>query len=105
MIIPVMVLSSSFVRSLTLWRLSKLLKKNLSSNKRRRSKWFIFDKGGEYFGRSNETRCNPGPFVNYLQECGIDAQYTMTATSQQNEIVKRRNCTLLDMVRCMFVNS
>ena len=34
----VIVLSSSFVRSLTLWRLSKL---KLSSNKGRRSKWFI----------------------------------------------------------------
>ena len=41
MIFPVMVLSSSFVRSLTFWRLSKLSKLNLSSNKGRRSKWFI----------------------------------------------------------------
>ena len=64
-----------------------------------------FDKGGEYFGRSNETGCNPGPFVKCLQECGIAAQNTMTVTSQQNEITERRNCTLLDMVRCMFVNS
>ena len=38
MIIPVMVLSSSFVKILTLWRLSK---QKLSSNKGRRSKWFI----------------------------------------------------------------
>ena len=38
MIIPVMVLLSSFMRSLTLWRLSKLSKKKLSSNKRRKSK-------------------------------------------------------------------
>ena len=41
MIIPVMVLSSSFVRSLNLLRLSKLSKQKLSSNKVRRSKWFI----------------------------------------------------------------
>ena len=41
MIIPIMVLSSSFVRSLTLWRLSKLSKQKLNSNKERRSKWFI----------------------------------------------------------------
>ena len=33
MIIPVIVLSSSFVKILTLWRLSKLSKKNLSFNK------------------------------------------------------------------------
>ena len=41
MVIPVMVFSSSFVRSLTLWRVSKLSKLKLSSNKGRRSKWFI----------------------------------------------------------------
>ena len=41
MIIPVMVFSSSFVRSLNLWRLSKLSKLKLSSKHRRRSKWFI----------------------------------------------------------------
>ena len=41
MIIPVMVLSSSFVRSLTLLRLSKFSKQKLNSNKGRRSKWFI----------------------------------------------------------------
>ena len=43
--------------------------------------------------------------MKYLQECGIDTQYTMPSTPQQNEIVKRRNHTLLDMVRCMLVNS
>ena len=40
-IILVMVLSSSFMRSLNLWRLSKLSKIKLSSNKGRGSKWFI----------------------------------------------------------------
>ena len=40
-IIPIMVLLSSFVRSLTLWWLSKLSKKKLNSNKGRRSKWLI----------------------------------------------------------------
>ena len=29
----------------------------------------------------------------------------MHGTPQQNGIAKRRNCTLLDMVRCMLVNS
>ena len=32
------------MRSLTLWRLSKLSKLKLSSNKKRRSKWFILTK-------------------------------------------------------------
>ena len=29
--------------------------------------------GGEYYGRYDETRRNPGPFSRYLQECDIDA--------------------------------
>ena len=62
------------------------------------------DRGGEYYGIYDETGRNPRPFSRYLQECGIDAQYTMSGTPQQNEIAKRRNRTLLDMVRCMLVN-
>ena len=60
---------------------------------------------GEYYGTYDEMRCNPEPFAKYLQECGIDARYTMPGTPQQNWIMERRNHTLLDMVRCMFVNS
>ena len=63
------------------------------------------DIGGEYYGRYDETGCNPGPFAKYLQECGIDTRYTMSSTPQQNGIVERRNRTLLDMVQCMLVNS
>ena len=54
--------------------------------------------GGEYYGRYDETGCNPGPFARYIQEYGIDAQYTMPDTPQQNGITKMRNRTLLDMV-------
>ena len=43
--------------------------------------------------------------MRYLQECGIDVQYTMSGSPQQNGIVERRNLTLLDMVQCMLVNS
>ena len=53
---------------------------------------------GEYCGRYDEMRRNFGPFAKYLQECGIDAQYTMFGTPQQNGIKERRNRTLLDMV-------
>ena len=63
------------------------------------------DRGGEYSGRYDETGCKPGPFAKYLQECCIDAQYTMIGTPQQNGIAERRNRTLLDIVRCMLVNS
>ena len=65
------------MRSLTVWRLSK---KKLSSNKGRRSKVVYSDRDGEYYGRYDEMGCNPRPFAKYLQECGIDAQYTMLGT-------------------------
>ena len=63
------------------------------------------DRGGEYYSRYDETRRNLRPFAKYLQECGIDAQYTMSSTPQQNGIAEMRNHTLLNMVRCMLVNS
>ena len=55
--------------------------------------------------RGGETRHNLGPFVRYLQECGIDAQYTMSGTPQQNGIAERRNRMLLNIVRCMLISS
>ncbi|KAJ9675422.1 hypothetical protein PVL29_024372 [Vitis rotundifolia] len=63
------------------------------------------DRGGEYYGRYDETGRNPGPFAKFLLECGIDARYTMSGTPQQNGVAERRNRTLLDMVRCMLSNS
>ncbi|KAL6327870.1 hypothetical protein AAG906_026549 [Vitis piasezkii] len=63
------------------------------------------DRGGEYYGRYDETGQNPGPFAKFLLECGIDAKYTMPGTPQQNGVAERRNRTLLDMVRCMLSNS
>ncbi|RVW61976.1 hypothetical protein CK203_063927 [Vitis vinifera] len=35
------------------------------------------DRGGEYFGRYDETGWNPGPFAKFLLECDIDAKYTI----------------------------
>ena len=64
-----------------------------------------FDRDCEYYGRYDEMGRNPRPFAKYLQECGIDAQYTIPGTPQHNGIAERRNRTLLDMVRCMFVHS
>ena len=43
--------------------------------------------------------------MKYLQDCGVDAQYTMPNTPQHNRIAERRNCMLLDIVRYMLVNS
>ena len=59
----------------------------------------------DLYGRYNETSQNLGPFSRFLQECGIEAQYTMPGTPQQNGVAERRNRTLLDMVRCMLSHS
>ena len=61
--------------------------------------------GGKYYGRYDETGRNPRPVATFLSKCGIDTRYTMSSTPQQNGVVKRRNCTLLDMVHYMLSNS
>ena len=61
------------------------------------------DKCGEYYGRYTEDEQTPGPFVKFLQEHGIVAQYTMSGTL--DGVVERRNRTLMDMVRSMRRNS
>ncbi|WJZ89460.1 hypothetical protein VitviT2T_008680 [Vitis vinifera] len=40
------------------------------------------DRGGEYYGRYDETRRNLGPFAKFLLEYNIDARYTMSGTPQ-----------------------
>ena len=83
----------------------KAFKLKVKLQQGKRIKAVHYDRCGEYNGRYDETGRNPWPFARYLQECGINAQYTMSGTPQQNGIVDRRNHTLLDMVRCMLVCS
>jgi transposase InsO family protein len=63
------------------------------------------DHGGEYYDRHTPYDQVPGPFVRFLQENGIVAQYSMPGDPQQNRVAERRNCTLMDMVRSMLSNS
>ena len=49
------------------------------------------DRDGEYYGRYDETSRNPSPFARYLQDCEIEASYTMLGTLKQNGIAERRN--------------
>ena len=62
------------------------------------------DRGGEYYGRYTEDGQALGPFVTFLQEHLIVAQYTMPSSSDQNGVAERRNRALLDMVRSMRSN-
>ena len=63
------------------------------------------DRGGEYYGKYTHDGQAPGPFARFLEENGIVAQYIMPGSSDQNGVVKRRNQTLLDMVRSMLSSS
>jgi hypothetical protein len=54
------------------------------------------DREGEYLSYE---------FTMYLKECGIISQLTPPGTLQWNGVSKRRNRTLLDMVRSMMSNT
>ena len=64
-----------------------------------------FIRGGEYYGKYDETRQCLGPFAKFLESSGICAKYTMPGTPQQNGVVDRHNRTLMDMGRSMLNNS
>ena len=63
------------------------------------------DRGGEYYGRYTENGQELNPFVKFLQENGIVAQYTSPGSPDQNGVAERRNRTLLDMVHSMLSSS
>ena len=47
----------------------------------------------------------PSTFAKFLQENGIVVQYTKPGSPTHNGMTKRRNLTLMDMVRSMSDNS
>ncbi|KAI5350504.1 hypothetical protein L3X38_003395 [Prunus dulcis] len=47
------------------------------------------DRGGEYYGRFDETGRNPGPFAKFLEEEGIIAQYTNPEAKPYNPVEKK----------------
>ena len=63
------------------------------------------DRGGEYYGKYDESGQCPGPFAKFLEKHGICAQYTMPGTPHQNGVAERRNRTLMEMVRSMMSHS
>ena len=77
----------------------KEFKVKMEHKKDKKLKAVRSDIGGELYGIYDETRRNLRPFSIYLLECGIDEQYIMLSTPQQNGITEKRNHTLLDMVR------
>ena len=63
------------------------------------------DRDGEYHGRYIESGQDSGPFAKFLQERDIVAQYSVLGSPNQNSVAKRRNLTLLDIVRSMLTSS
>jgi transposase InsO family protein len=63
------------------------------------------DRGGEYFGRRTLCGQVSSPFAKKLQENDIIAQYSLPYEPYQNGVAKRRNRTLMSMVRSMLSNS
>ncbi|KAG7564293.1 Integrase catalytic core [Arabidopsis suecica] len=53
------------------------------------------DRGGEFYGRYDETGQHPGPFAKFLQKLGIVAQYSMPGSPWQNGVAERRNRTYI----------
>ena len=83
----------------------KIFKAEVENQLDKKIKIVRSDRGGEYYGRYDESGRNPGPFAKFLEENGIVAQYTMPGEPQQNGVAERRNRTLMDMVRSMISNS
>ena len=71
----------------------KLFKNEVQNQLGKNIKTLRSDRGGEYLSQN---------FDDHLKDCGIVSQLTPPGTPQWNGVSKRRNRTLLDMVRSMM---
>ncbi|RDX68048.1 hypothetical protein CR513_53007, partial [Mucuna pruriens] len=62
-----------------------------------------FDTKGD--NHYDEIGRNLDPFIKFLDECEIKAQYTMPSTYKKNGVVERHNHTLINMMRCILSHS
>jgi len=60
------------------------------------------DCDGEFYGKYHRSGRYSGPFVSFLEECGIVLQHTVPGIPHQNGVAERRNRTLKNMVRSMI---
>ena len=80
----------------------EIYKRELENQLERKIKVVRSVRGGEYYGKYDQTSRHLGPFASFLQNHGIVAQYTSPGTPEQNGAAKKKNRTLLDMVRSMI---
>ena len=71
----------------------KEFQNEVENQRGKKIKFLWSDRGGEYLSHE---------FSEHLRGCGIVPQLTPPGTPQRNEVYKRRNRTLLDMVRSMM---
>ena len=71
----------------------KLFKNKVQNQLGKNIKTLRSDRSGEYLSQN---------FDDLLRDCGIVSQLTLPGTPQWNGVSKRRNRTLLDMVRSMM---
>jgi hypothetical protein len=45
-----------------------------------------------------------GPFAKFIEGQSIITYYIMSGTPQQNYVIQRRNCTLINIIRSMISN-
>ena len=74
----------------------KQFKAKVERESRKKIKSPRCDGGGEYTGNA---------FRNYLTEQGITQRMTTPYTPEHNGIAQRANCTIMNMVRCMLLDS
>ncbi|EOY31778.1 Gag-protease-integrase-RT-RNaseH polyprotein [Theobroma cacao] len=77
----------------------KVFKAEVERQCKKQIKIVRLDKGREYYGRYTEDGQAPGPFMKFLEEHEIVAQYTLLGSPYHNGVVEKRNQTLMDMVR------
>jgi len=70
------------------WTCFKIYKVEVENQQKRKIKAFRFDRGGEYYGRYDRSGRCLRPFANFLKECGIVVQYTMSLTLCQNGVLR-----------------
>src|SRR4051812_37375628 len=74
----------------------KEFQSEVENQRNKKTKFLRSDRGGEYLSYE---------FGEHLKKCGILSQLTPPGTPQRNGVSKRRNRTLLDMVRSMMSQS
>lgn len=91
-----------FMKSLIHSKLLKIFKAEVKNKLNKRINIVRSDRGGEFYGRYDESGRNFSSFANFLQVYGIIAQYIIPGTPKQNGVIERRNQTLMNIVRSVI---